>query len=459
MHPVPFVIIFDRDNSLPRKLVTTLDSGGFHCHTVEQLQEIPEVLKELKMAFLVINAGSEPKKASALFNEVTDNPDISDYPTVFIARNSKSLQRGLYQFFLSARIIEAPSTVPDIIGAIGGLEGEYPDYLTQLKIIAPKRLPQKPLVAPEKRPTGDTNLLGSVTLEEEETLELVSAYTTKENTSERKPDFTPSSESEREPIVISADSPFYALLSAETASRACGQSSDFVDAASIAHYLMKSALSDGSALSAAINYLRADQAPTRNDIARILRTETENDYDEEEACSRAVIRRVAELLEGLEEVPQDDITLCATTVLLSDITTRLCVNLDGTFEPRSAYHILRRLRSGELAHLHPTACDCFLKTLTSLLDSQGQEKEQGQEISEPVSQKEAHGGEKAIALNDFAPGMQLSRGVWSKCGKEILEADTVLDDDLIMRVWQLATVLTLHSPFYIRDQGEAGAQA
>ena len=60
-------------------------------------------------------------------------------------------------------------------------------------------------------------------------------------------------------------------------------------------------------------------------------------------------------------------------------------------------------------------------------------------------------GEERIKISSLSSGMTLSRPLKSFDGREILEAELRLDDDLIWRIWQLSSICPLNSPVIIKN--------
>ena len=58
--------------------------------------------------------------------------------------------------------------------------------------------------------------------------------------------------------------------------------------------------------------------------------------------------------------------------------------------------------------------------------------------------------EEKVKISSLTDGMKLSKPLKSFDGKEILEADLTLDNDLIWRIWQLSSICPLNSPMVIK---------
>lgn len=154
-----------------------------------------------------------------------------------------------------------------------------------------------------------------------------------------------------------------------------------------------------------------------------------------------------------ERVNDEQASIHASLVLASDLVDRVCYQA-GFWNPRAAYNFLRRIKSGALNDIHPLVLAVVLKFLSEALASSPPEfllpkaiVRDPERLAEAERLKtglvEAH--EAKIELAALAPGMRLTRPLKAFDGRQILEDDVVLDEDLILRIWQLSAVRPLHS--------------
>ena len=128
------------------------------------------------------------------------------------------------------------------------------------------------------------------------------------------------------------------------------------------------------------------------------------------------------------------------------------------FSPRAAYKLMSMAKSGELSEMHPAALCCIIKVLAEAITSNTQVLLIPKELrSDPEllqAAKEARetvirSDEERVEISALTPGMKLSRPLVTFDGRELLEGDLTLDQDLIWRIWQLSLVRPLNAPHVI----------
>ena len=154
-----------------------------------------------------------------------------------------------------------------------------------------------------------------------------------------------------------------------------------------------------------------------------------------------------------------EIAIIAATILLADMVDKACWQ-GPCWNPRAGYRIFNTFKSTKfIRSFHPAAVCCILKILSESLLNTNHQFYLADSISKnPLLVKEANDTKKYIAQEDeekvkissLTDGMKLSKPLKSFDGKEILEADLTLDNDLIWRIWQLSSICPLNSPMVIK---------
>jgi hypothetical protein len=163
---------------------------------------------------------------------------------------------------------------------------------------------------------------------------------------------------------------------------------------------------------------------------------------------------------GLEEPVSDSpAALAASAIAAVDMVDRSCWQ-NNHFNPRAAYKIMVKAKSGELSEFHPIVLCCIIKVLSEALASNirvfliPRKLRTDPELmaaAKKVREQEVQAGERKVEINELTPGMRLSRPLIAFDGREILEQDMVLDQDLIWRIWQLSMVRALNAPLVVEN--------
>ena len=169
-----------------------------------------------------------------------------------------------------------------------------------------------------------------------------------------------------------------------------------------------------------------------------------------------IIAALARLV-GREEIPSDSTdSLIASCIMAADITDRVCTRA-GVFVPNVAYLFLNRIQSEETKDIHPLVLCCLIKILAEAITAGSsltiskkiRKNPKLREQAELTKNQVVGADEVKVAITSLSPGMKLSRPVVTFDGKEILKGDLVLDEDLIWRIWRLASVRPLNGPVIV----------
>jgi DNA-binding response OmpR family regulator len=162
---------------------------------------------------------------------------------------------------------------------------------------------------------------------------------------------------------------------------------------------------------------------------------------------------------GREERVNEGVdSLIANSVMAADYVDRICY-ASGAWNPNAAFHLIRHCKSGRLRDFHPYIMAAVIKTLceavaiSKVIMIHRSKRQKMKEIEENERSQIIAQNEKKIEINDLAPGMRLARPLRSYDGSVILSPDLILDEDLIWRIWQLASIRPLASPVIINRCG------
>lgn len=187
------------------------------------------------------------------------------------------------------------------------------------------------------------------------------------------------------------------------------------------------------------------------------------------AASRLGIPRVGEIISGAarligqEDPPgNESISIAASSIVAADLADRTCFH-SGYWDPRSAYGLLRRIKAGDLSQLNSRVMCCTVKFISEAVANKPCAflipKHLRDDPALRAAAEEARAGkitskEQRVPLSSLQPGMKLARPLVTYDGREILDGDLVLDQDLIWRIWQLAAMRPLNTPLVVREEDD-----
>jgi hypothetical protein len=143
--------------------------------------------------------------------------------------------------------------------------------------------------------------------------------------------------------------------------------------------------------------------------------------------------------------------------MTSDLVDRICWK-NGHWDPRGVHLLMHRFSAAEVPDIHPRVLALTLKSLCEALEGMGSNflrarafaKEPGLEAQTQAEKKQSPlaESEHQVLLSRLLPGMKTSRPVLTFDGRTIVSKYTMLDEDLIWRLWQIAAVRPL-SPVHV----------
>ncbi len=141
-------------------------------------------------------------------------------------------------------------------------------------------------------------------------------------------------------------------------------------------------------------------------------------------------------------------------VIAADIIDRVCTRR-GHFNPRVTYDFLRRVRFGLLDWIPTPIVAVLLKFVSESIAASAAKLLQNkkfkldpltrQKVSSIIAEPLLH-DEAQVGISDLAPGMLLSKPIHAFDGAQVLEGGLKLDEDLVMRIWQLSSLRPLIDP-------------
>lgn len=159
----------------------------------------------------------------------------------------------------------------------------------------------------------------------------------------------------------------------------------------------------------------------------------------ERAC--IILAMAAAILEGQEFDDEEDVTIDAQCLVLSELTSRACWRTSA-WNPLGAYRVIRELRSGTKLRAHPTVAALYAKLLGDAVRAGiAGDKRKRLDATKDAS---------CVSIYSLSPGMRVARPIESLDGGTVLGDEVRLDGDLIWRLWQLCAIRPLEDEVLIK---------
>ncbi|RMG41296.1 MAG: hypothetical protein D6719_08775 [Candidatus Dadabacteria bacterium] len=167
-----------------------------------------------------------------------------------------------------------------------------------------------------------------------------------------------------------------------------------------------------------------------------------------------IISAMAKAIGRENSSSDDDISIAASLLMAADMIDRACFQ-NVHWSSRAAYFVLRRIKAGQLSDIHPAVLCCIVKFLSDriaassnlyLLHHRVRTNATLIERAKKLREEPVAENELKVPLEKLLPGMRLSRPIYAFDGREVLEREVRLDEDLIWRIWQLQAIRPLNAP-------------
>ena len=173
-----------------------------------------------------------------------------------------------------------------------------------------------------------------------------------------------------------------------------------------------------------------------------------------------VILALGKYLTKEESARDDQISLVASSILASDLLDRACWG-PGHWNSRGAYFFMNNLKRGELSHIHPAVLvstkkfvseSVAAKSSAALVAREIREDPELLKLAQEAREQVAQLGEELVQIDALQPGMRLLKGLKAFDGAVIMPKDTVLDTDMIWRIWRLAAIRPINGPILVTSE-------
>lgn len=438
------VILLDRFGNLDQNLPEALRAKGYRSEISTDLKEAIKKARNLTKPILFIDGGRSQDLGLLMVRELLLESEIKSYPIVLTADGVSHLEAEVRKVIPAFNLVHAPAKTLSIITGIEAVE-HISQKFTFLKPTPEVTTSIPPFVFDEiarlnleNRPLGG-NLFAKVNSQgaEGRIIEPISTRV-KKVYKEKLEKATPRWNSRFQRINYVTECLANALdLNTEQALQlSSSYSCSFIDGPE--EFLTK-------------DYLGSRRQAFRAELcSRIKDSAMEVGFQAGDEELAQKILNLAKAIGQEHRISSDEIGV----VIAADIIDRVCTRR-GHFNPRVTYDFLRRVRFGILDWIPTPIIAVLIKFISESIAASATKLLQNkkfkldpltrQKISEIIAEPLRH-DEAQVGISDLSPGMMLSKPIHAFDGAQVLEGGLKLDEDLVMRIWQLASIRPLIDP-------------
>lgn len=476
MNRVDNLIIVQKSAALPDNLRTVFRNAGYLTHTAFNAQAVFEKIDKIKLAYIIVDCGDELGMAERALKELLQVREVPLFPIVFMRAEDDKPPKEIFEKFLSLNTLTYPCDSEQVLGLLKQLDKDLDTYIERLKKVAPELVPDKipelveeiePVAAQVEFPTGFAGAvfskfdefrlhekpLGGALFCQEVTHDLLDVR----HLVPRNAEYRKSLETIMKNLPPEAHKNVYSrvLIGGQTTS-VLPVSEELQEAGLLALYALPAGFTSNVQLFS-INYLNPLLAPAREDVARLLLQSADFASGELSKQTAPLIKEMSELITGTTAARDDDQSLIASMLVAADLADRACRE-NGSWHPRLTYVFLSKLYRGEFSQLHPASLAILLKFLGETISNSEPDHLIPKKIRynktllekhKLTKKQEVDRDERKIPIARLTPGMRLSRPIVGYDGRLVLQENVVLDQDMILRIWRLASVKIMNTPIVV----------
>lgn len=502
------ILIFNKSTPMNYKDIDVIQKKGFPVSASSDFSELGDLLKTLHEPIIVINATGE-KELQDFFYQVCNNASLRLFPILYLADEISGTGKYLDKAFPLALTLQSPAEASKVTEALKFIARNYclassedfNEIKTQEKEIrATKQVEEAAVAATEATPVPEKNSGNTGHSISEDKLE-ISIESVETGIAEAKKLFSAIRDTAIPQSHLGGHELPLFLCGARSIKKCCMTLPEQEDlqntcikflselktsardalervnaialkiiapfnldpkiveitkAASIL-YTHSYASQGGDLLTRPYSFRGG--AALRKDICSAIKDSALN--MSAEGADPVLVQMIAQIGKIIGQEPsfgKDDFALAASAVVAADMINRTC------YEPffwnvSAAYGLLRKIRHGQtIGFIHPAVICVTLKLMAEALCSKSNTKLIGSvkavESDSSNNDLETVVDETVVEVPLLTAGMRLSRPLKTEDGEALLEEDLLLDDDLIMRIWQLSSKKVLHKPIVKKNPGK-----
>lgn len=469
------VIIIDPHGLKDMNLPESLRSRGFRSETVNSALEVARKIHLLTRPLIYIEASSSEDRSNKILKELLSEPELTKYPLVINGLIADEILSKISEAYHAFEYLIPPAKPSTIVSAIESAfaKDDRREKLTSIQTSAEAiRAPLSELTAS----SSSRDAIPGLVFDELKRLGL-SNKSLGGNLYPRithqgidgKQAFPASSRIKRVlGDTLTSARPAYLLrvnrINYVTQQLANALSLDEEKALQLSLMYARSFIVGPEELLVR-EYLGTRRAAFRMELcSRIKDSAMDTGFDLNDPDFGRLISSVGKIIGEEQSITNNPEGLLLGVVVAADLLERSCIRRNH-FNPRVSYDLMRRIRMGMLDWMPMPLLSAMVKFLSEALASSAakllspKKSKLPPAVQEKVAQLLAEplrNGESQVGISDLAPGMKLSRPIHSFDGTQILEGDLTLDEDLVMRIWQLASIRPLIDPTV--KKGEKSAE-
>jgi hypothetical protein len=460
------LFIIQLSENLPRGIREMLVKKGFASTITESVESFTAAVNEAAIKgtrkdFITLLCCEDPKDQKASIDALVEHKLSLQNPLLLIGRDAEQLESRLIKHFILATALPTPSALGDILRSIAHLT-KYTERIRQQK---------QPVETDEKEPTKtfyeEFRAIPETIISQFDTLGLFNKdlggarYATIFHPHKSEDQFFLPKIPERSAFV--AD--FSRSLNEQQISRfsriqllsslilsALNLPEDILEDGLTAAGIYSYGFFQSAKITAHGEYLSHHKIPLRKEICSLIKdTIIARREIEQFGETAAIVKKISKIIGEEESTDNDPISLAASAIATADVVDRIVYN-HNAFQPIAAYCLLSKLKREKVAFMHPLVLAVLIKILsegatsnasglaiTKKMKNVARLTHAASEIEELILKQE----HIAVRIRELVPGMRVSNPVITYDGRAVLDETVVLDQDLILRLWQLSTVRPL----------------
>jgi len=204
-------------------------------------------------------------------------------------------------------------------------------------------------------------------------------------------------------------------------------------------------------------YLDENSNYTRNEIGKFIQKSASEMAKDFLSGPSDIVSSMSQLMTFSAKAQDDEVSMIASSLLISDLTNRVCFQT-GVWDSRRAYYLLKKFKTNNPYNFHPKVVCCAIKFLSEailakplacLLPYAVRNDPELIDAAYQTQHREVRTSEAKVPLTCLAPGMRLSKPLFAFDGRLVLSEGLIFDEDLIYRIWQLSALRPLNNPVVI----------
>jgi len=468
----PFhIVLLQEKEALPSKLRAAIKSRGHTTQVPHSRRDVSELLPLSSNSLLMVYTGERHEDTDESVDWLLGQHALMRFPLILIGDRATAFERKLGQAFQISVTLDLPCERSEILSALSFVQRAVRERASSVSTSTP--LPSSDHSHHSASATAEPSRTSTL-MKEIEALDLLANPIGGRELSRVKSDevipgtdHLPAGQSARRAIAelsSAVGQQNTALLHRVAfAGHRLGQAlrvpEEYLEPTKASAFLMKLSIPASARDQWSQNYVRSDDLRAR--LAASIRKSGEAISSELKLFTAAdITKQAAQLIEGVDPVKEDDLSIAASAVVAGDLIERMC-RANGVWNPRGAYKLFNWIRDDQLKGFHPKVLGSIIKMLVEAIGSTTVAVMVPKHIrldpelsirADKVKNYVASEHELTLPISALTPGMRLAQPICAFDGRTVLHPDLTLDHDLIWRIWQLSAIRPINQPLVVVHQ-------